>query len=211
MQPLAELGALMGTTDPPLDRALAVLAAVVDPAVRVDGLLEDLDALAASCTATDAEGLCVELFGDDGLFVPARADYYSPANSLLDQVLVRRTGIPISLSAVAVELGRRRGVGLVGVGMPGHFLLRSADDPEQFFDTYDGGRRLDPPGCRRCFAAVNGPEAALLPVHLAPVGSRTIVGRVLNNLQVAAGQTGDVEVGAAVQRIRVLLSGATLN
>jgi hypothetical protein len=59
---------------------------------------------------------------------------------------------------------------------------------------------------------VNDPDqAALLPVHLAPVGSRTIVGRVLNNLQVAAGQTGDLEVSAAVQRIRVLLSGATLN
>ena len=68
MQPLAELGALMGTTDPPLDRSLAVLAAVVDPTVSVDGLLAQLDALAASCTADDAEGLCAELFGDGGLF-----------------------------------------------------------------------------------------------------------------------------------------------
>lgn len=211
MQPLAELGALMGTADPPLDRSLAVLAAVVDPRVLVADLLEELDVLAASCAADDAEGLCAELFGEGGQFVPARADYYSPANSLLDQVLGRRSGIPISLSAVAIEVGRRRGIGLVGVGMPGHFLLRSADDPEQFFDTFDGGRRLDPSGCRRSFAAVNGPEAALLPVHLAPVGSRTIVGRVLNNLQVAASQTGDLEVSAAVQRIRVLLSGATLN
>ena len=211
MQPLAELGALMATADPPLDRSLAVLAAVVRPDVSVDRLLEDLDALAASCTATTPEDLCVELFGPGGVFVPARQDYYAPANSLLDQVLARRTGIPISLAAVAVEVGRRRGVGLVGVGMPGHFLLRAADDPEQFFDTYDDGRRLDPPGCRRCFAAVNGPEAALLPVHLAPVSSRTIVGRVLNNLQVAAGRSGDQQVGAAVQRIRVLLSGATLN
>ena len=211
MQPLAELGALMATADPPLDRSLAVLAAVVDPGLSVDALLGELDALAGSCTAATPEDLCAELFGPGGKFVPAREDYYAPANSLLDQVLARRTGIPISLSAVAVEVGRRRGVGLVGVGMPGHFLLRAADDPEQFFDTYDDGRRLDPPACRRCFAAVNGPEAALLPVHLAPVGSRTIVGRVLNNLQVAAGRSGDQQVGAAVQRIRVLLSGATLN
>ncbi|MFM7062901.1 MAG: transglutaminase family protein [Actinomycetes bacterium] len=211
MQPLAELGSLMATADPPLDRSLAVLAAVVTPTVGVDHLLAELDVLADSCAATTAEDLCRELFGPGGAFAPARDDYYSPANSLLDRVLGRRTGIPISLAAVAVEVGRRRGVGLVGVGMPGHFLLRAADDPEQFFDTFDGGRRLDPPGCRRCFAAVNGPEAALLPVHLAPVGSRTIVGRVLNNLQVAAGRSGDLQVGAAVQRIRVLLSGATLN
>jgi regulator of sirC expression with transglutaminase-like and TPR domain len=211
MQPLAELAALMASDNPPLDRALAVLAAVVCPEVEVDRVLADLDDLAGACASSDADALCVELFGAGGQFMPARDDYYSPANSLIDQVLERRTGIPISLAAVAIEVGRRRGIGLVGIGMPGHFLLRAADHPDRFYDTYDGGRRLDPPACQRCFAAVNGPEAALLPVHLAPVGSRTVVGRVLNNLQVAAERSRDLVTAGAVQRVRVLLSGATLN
>ncbi|MFM7070064.1 MAG: transglutaminase family protein [Actinomycetes bacterium] len=210
MQPLAELAVLMAEEQPPLDRTLAVLAAAVRRDVDVAGVLRSLDQIAERCTATTAVELCAELFGPVG-FAPAVDDYYTPENSLLDAVLARRRGLPITLSAVAIEVGRRRGVSLVGVGMPGHFLLRDASDPLRFFDAFGGGRALDLEGCRSCFRSVNGPDAALLPVHLAPVGSRTIVGRVLNNLQVAAGRVGDVELIGSVQRVRVLLSGATLN
>lgn len=210
MRPLAELAALMARPVPPLDRTLAVLGAVVRSDQDPDAALRLLDLQAAACTADDPDGLCAELFGPGGL-APARADYYDPANSVLGEVLSRRRGIPISLAAVAIEVGRRRGVGLLGVGMPGHFLLRSADDPDRFFDPYDGGRSADRAACRARFEQVNGPEAHFDPTHLEPVSSRAIVGRVLNNLQVAAGRSGDRQTAAAVGRVRVLLSRTTLN
>ncbi len=210
MQPLAEFAALMAGDEPPLDRSLAVLAAVVRPSVNVEAVLEQFDAVAAACQGTDADSLCAELFGPAG-FSPNRSDYYSPANSLIDLVLERRTGIPITLAAVAIEVGRRNGVGLVGIGMPGHFLLRSASDSTRFYDTFDLGRPLDRAGCCRRCAELGGPDIQLLDAHLEPVGSRVIMGRVLNNLQVAASQSGDVSVAAMVQRIRVMLSGVTLN
>ena len=66
-------------------------------------------------------------------------------------MLDRRLGIPISLAIVAIEVGRRRGVPIVGIGMPGHFLVRAEDRPDEFVDLFSGGRRLDVAGCREVF------------------------------------------------------------
>src|SRR3954463_5079785 len=63
------------------------------------------------------------LFRDIG-FVPNTENYYDPRNSFLNEVLERRTGIPITLSVVYMELGRRIGLPLQGVSFPGHFLVK---------------------------------------------------------------------------------------
>ena len=107
-----------------LDEAALVIAAQANPELDVGGQLRRLDELAASLPEAGVASLCRGLFGELGL----RGDtkhYDDPRNSYLDQVLNRRLGIPISLSVLLIEIGRRQGLVLEGVGMPGHFRLFS--------------------------------------------------------------------------------------
>lgn len=207
MDVAAELGALVAAGGRPLDRALALVAAAGRPAVDPDDVVSGLDELAADLPAADPEVLAAALFGPLG-FHGNRDDYYDPANSLLDRVVERRTGIPITLSVLAIELGRRRGVGFVGVGMPGHFLLRATDDPDLFIDAFDGGRALDPAGCRRLFARLHGSSAPFEPSYLQPSHPTEIVQRVLNNLRAARLRRGDRSGLLDVLRLQAALPGA---
>ena len=95
------------------------------------------------------------MFRDLG-FRGDRRHYYDPENSLLDRVLDRRVGIPLTLSVVMMEVARRIGVPLGGVAMPGHFLVRDRVLPDVFVDPFDGGRTLDLAGVQRLFHAVTG-------------------------------------------------------
>ncbi len=169
----------------PLDEAAFLIAAHADPALDVDAQLTRLDDLAVAAHADrDAVGLGRRLFREWG-FAGNRADYGDPRNSLLDQVLDRRLGIPITLAVVMMEIGRRIGVGLVGVGMPGHFLVGVAAEPDRFVDPFAGGELLDGSGCRARFAQLHGDDAPFLPTYLDPTPVRAIVLRVLNNLEQA--------------------------
>lgn len=170
-------------TGPDLDlgEALALIAAHGRPQVGTDAVVGRLDQLADGCAAHDTAGLCASLFGPNG-FDGDTADYHDPRNSLLDQVLARRRGIPITLSVLAMEVGRRRGIGVLGIGMPGHFLVRDALDPEAFYDPFDGGQGLDRVSCRRIFGELHGPAAAFEESFLDPVPATAIVTRVLANL-----------------------------
>ena len=133
--------------------------------------------------APDAcRGLAEALFVTEG-FAGNTSEYSDPRNSLLDDVIDRRLGIPISLSVLMIEVGRRIGLALHGVGMPGHFLVGVDEDPEVFVDPFHAGRVLDVDGCRAIFAALQGPDAPFSPAYLAPTGPRAILLRVLNNLQ----------------------------
>src|SRR5207245_2321666 len=81
-------------------------------------------------------GLCRYLFHEMG-FRGNQQDYYDPRNSYLNQVLDRRTGIPIALSVVAMAVGNRAGLEVVGVGLPGHFVVKAvADGQEILFDPF---------------------------------------------------------------------------
>lgn len=182
MDTLTRFDLLLAMPVLPLDEAVAVVAAHGRPGVDADDLVARIDALAASVTATDAPTLCAELFGPAG-YRGDEHDYFSAENSLLDQVLERRRGLPISLSILAIEVGRRIGVELVGVGMPGHFLIREQSDPSAFYDPFRGGAPLDADGCRRVFEQLHGPAAPFEPAFLAPAPPRAIVSRVLANLQ----------------------------
>lgn len=165
----------------PLDAGALTIAAGADPELDTDRWLAELDRLAAGVDTLDA--LLRRIFVDEG-FAGDTQHYYDPRNSLLHQVLARRCGIPITLSVVCIEVGRRAGVGLEGVGMPGHFLLR-VTGTEQYLDAFDGGRRLDLAECEGLFRSSTGagPSVAFGPHLLDTAPTPAILTRMLQNLR----------------------------
>ena len=112
-------------------------------------------------------------------------------------MLDRRLGIPITLAVVAMEVGRRCGVALDGISMPGHFLVRSTAEPDRYLDVFDGGRELDPAGCRAIFERVQE-GMPWDDRHLEPAVPWAIVSRVLANLAGAYRRAGDYAIAMAV-------------
>jgi len=169
----------------PLDEALLLLAeARPGTTCSLPDGIATLDRLAGSCPGNSVDDLIRHVFVDQG-FSGDRSDFHDPRNSFLDEVLDRRVGMPITLAVVLVEVGRRMGIILDGVGMPGHFLVRERDRPDGFIDPYHQGVRLGSEACEARFHAIHGPEAGFHPSYLDPVAARSIVQRVLNNLTVA--------------------------
>ncbi len=165
----------------PLDEAALLIAAHAHPDLDVAGALAELDGLAEGVRGDTADDLAAALFGEGGL-AGNTVDYGDPRNSYLDDVLARRLGIPITLSVVMIEVGRRLGVRVYGVGMPGHFLVQAAGEPDTWFDPFHGGRRLDLDGCRDLYEQVQT-EPPFTPALLRAVDAPTILNRMLANLQ----------------------------
>ena len=185
----------------PLDEAGLLIAAHAKPVLDVAEQLARFDALAEQVREPTLDGLRRLLFRDLG-FAGNEDDYFDPRNSYLDDVLDRRTGIPISLAVVMMEVGRRVAVPLSGVSMPGHFLVRDKVDPEVFIDPFSRGVVLDRRGCQLRFHGVHGVAATFDPAFLEPVGRRAIVDRMLANLEGIAGTTGDRTMLGWVLRLR---------
>jgi len=172
----------VGRHDVPLDESALLISSALQPGLDLADGLGALDRLAAECASPTAEGVALHLFGD-GHFVGNRSDYYDWRNSCLDRVIATRTGIPISLSVVMIEVARRVGVALEGVGMPAHFLVRLAGDADVYFDPFDGGRQLDRSGARGVFEQMTGAQVGWSDRYLDPTPNRDIVIRMLNNLK----------------------------
>jgi hypothetical protein len=166
-----------------LDEAALLIAARARHPAALDlpGELGRLDDLADRVRPASLERLLEVLFVEEG-FSGDRQTYDDPRNSFLPDVLDRRLGIPISLSVLTLEVGRRAGIALAGVGMPGHFLLRLPDGPV-FIDAFAGGLLLDEAGCAERFRATAGSNAHWDTGWLAPVGPRAILARMLANLR----------------------------
>jgi hypothetical protein len=199
---------LVREPDPPLDRAALALAAGADPSLTPDPWLAELDRLAAGVDSLPA--LVRRLFVEEG-FRGNRADYHDPRNCLLPQVLTRRCGIPITLAVVCMEVGRRAGIPLEGVGMPGHFLVR-VPGTARHLDVFDGGRELDPAGCERVFRAVSGagPAVPFGPHLLTRASTHAILARILQNLRGIYRERGRPADTEWVLRMRLQLPGAGL-
>ena len=168
-----------------LDEGAFLIAAHARPELEVARECARLDDLAADLDragATDFAGLAAGLFAGAAPYLGNTGDYGEPGNSFLDVVLDRHLGIPITLSVLMIEVGRRIGIPVVGVGMPGHFLARDGLDAESFCDPFAGGTPLDPEGCAAHFAEVTGGRSAFDPVFLEPVSTRAILARMLANL-----------------------------
>ncbi len=131
-----------------------------------------------------ANALSRFLFDDLG-FSGNQQEYYDPRNSYVNEVLKRRLGIPITLSLVYMEVGRRIGVPMVGVGLPGHFLMRHAEEPGLFVDAFHGGLLLSREECVQRFRDLTHPDEPWSDQYLAPIGKRDMLTRMLRNLKVA--------------------------
>ncbi|MEM8606699.1 MAG: transglutaminase-like domain-containing protein [Myxococcota bacterium] len=124
-------------------------------------------------------------------FEGERDDYYNPDNSYLDKVMLRRRGIPISLSVVMMAVGERAGMEIQGVGFPGHFLVRVGGMGGVYQDPFHRGEILDAAGLQKLATRFLGTEVALHPSYLQPVDCLTITIRMLANLKNAHRRQGD--------------------
>jgi regulator of sirC expression with transglutaminase-like and TPR domain len=191
----------------PLDEAAFLIAAHAYPDLDIDFEMQLLDGLAERCPDPTLEGWRKYLFVDQG-FTGNVSDYYDPDNSFLNKVLERRTGLPIALSVLGIEVGRRLGIRLQGVSLPGHFLLRhQGDGPPVYVDAFGGGRLLDREGCIERFHAVNGLNTPFVDSYLDPVGSLAILGRMLQNLRAVYAARGDLDGLAWVFALRLSIPG----
>src|SRR5579862_6571213 len=114
-----------------------------------------------------------------------REDYYDPRNSFLNDVLDRGLGIPITLSIIYMEVARRVGFPLAGVGMPGHFLLKhySGGEGEILIDCFNRGDILSTQDCQSRLDEIYSGEMKMRPEFLHPISRRQILTRMLNNLK----------------------------
>jgi len=191
-----------------IDIGSFLIAAHAHRDLDVDEQLHRLDDLATGCPTPTVEGVCEHLFGAVGLRGDTD-DYKNPRNSLLNVVLDRRQGIPITLSVVVMEVGRRLGLDLAGVGMPGHFLVRDRDDPESFVDPFNQSQ-LDREGAEKLFTVIHGADAKFEERFLDPVGPRAIMARIVTNLQRSYVGRGDRSAALWAQCLRVVVPGTTV-
>lgn len=207
--PTARFAALASRQDQPLplDEALLIIAAHAHPGLDVEAEKARLDELAGGVEAGSFDSLRTHLFEELG-FTGDHTTYYDARNSLLPDVLDRRLGLPITLSVLAVEVGRRCGVVLEGIGMPAHFLARSVTEPHRYLDAFDGGRELDLAGCRQLFERA-APGLPWDEEHLAPSPPLTTVVRVLANLAGAYRRVGDRRALCWALDLRLQLPGAS--
>ncbi len=225
---------LLAEPEVQLDRIAAILGrlggsphgaqAGKEEAVRSleDQVVSTFDELAVGLSEpADADAVIQHVFGELGFRGNTR-NYYSPANSTIQDVLRSRTGVPLTLSVVAMEIGRRVGVQLLAIGMPGHFLLAEqlaaestevkgtktdfARLPSRFFDPFAAGREMDAAQCQAIFEQLMS-EQSFQAQMLQPVGAASIAARMLQNLRVVYLRQGDVSSLADVLQVRVELPG----
>ena len=192
----------------PLDRAALAIASHcrADPVDEAAALAE-LDRLGAAVREPTPDAVVDLLFGQEG-FGPNRGRFADPANSYLDLVVSRRLGIPITLSVVTIEVARRAGVVLHGVGMPGHFLV-GTPDPEVFIDAFDGCV-IDRAGAATIFARFESRQA-FDDSFLQPTPSGAILLRMLNNLRTLHLRQPDAPSMLAVLELLTRLPGCPID
>ena len=179
-----------------VDLAAAALLIALDeyPGLDVSGYLARIDTIAERTSAQlplDAaerplkaiECINYQLFEIEG-FRGNQEDYYDPRNSFLNDVIDRKTGIPITLSVLYMEVGRRIGLGVEGVGMPGHFIVKCKQhDVEIFVDPFERGEILLEEGCQRKLTRLHGKSFQFDRSFLDSVNPGQILTRMLNNLK----------------------------
>lgn len=174
-----------------LARGALLVAAAEYPELDVDAEMAALDSLAAAASRrlggekdalAQVNGLSQYLFDEVGLR-GNREDYSDPRNSYLNEVLDRRLGIPITLSLVYVEVGRRLGMPLAGIGMPGHFVVRHRDITDLAIDAFSGGLLLSDEECAQRVTEATQGAVPWHPRYLEPVTKREFLARILRNLK----------------------------
>lgn len=200
-QVLAQLAAVTAAAEQEIElfRGAVLIAQLDNPEVDADASIAALDRLAGSigdrlaADAADADTIGMldrVLFAERG-FHGSRGDYHNRSNSYINEVLDDREGIPITLSVVYMELAKRLGLTVHGIGFPGHFIVRF-DPPEgrpEWIDVFDRGKRLSRDDLARRLAETSG--EILAERHLEVSSTRSILSRMLNNLLAIAIREND--------------------
>lgn len=175
-----------------LDRAALLIAREEYPDLEVEKYLRRLDRMAEE-VRNWLEGIHSPLgiiqtmnrylFEEEG-FTGNTENYYDPRNSFLNQVLDRKTGIPILLSILYMEIGRRIEFPVFGVGFPGHFLVKSpSESGEILIDPFNKGAILSYADCQTRLDQIYGGALLFQEQFLAIVTKKQILTRVLQNLK----------------------------
>lgn len=175
-----------------LGRAALAIASQEYPDLKIDDYLSQLDGLGQVVELRIGDernpyriiaALNTVLFKELG-FQGNRSEYYDPKNSFLNDVITRKKGIPISLSVVYMEVARRVGLSLEGIGFPGHFLVKYDDgDVEILIDVFDGGEIRAREDLDRMLQQLYRGQVSYQPGFVAALGKRDILRRMLNNLK----------------------------
>ena len=175
-----------------LGRAAVAIATQEYPDLKIDDCLSQLDALGQAVELRMGDeknpyriiaALNTVLFKELG-FQGNRSEYYDPKNSFLNDVITRKKGIPISLSVIYMEVARRVGLSLAGVGFPGHFLVKYEDDAvEILIDVFNGGEIRSREDLERMLQQLYRGQVSYQAGFVAALGKRDILRRMLNNLK----------------------------
>lgn len=199
-----------------LDRIALLIAAEEYGALDVDGYLAQLDELAADFrdqqlshgdVLADCEALSEFLFRS-GKFTGNSASYYDPRNSFLNEVLDTGKGIPITLSLVLMETGRRLGLPLRGVALPGHFIVSATDCGESLLlDPFNKGKVITEADCARIVGDLTG--GSFDRAMLGEVSNGQIVTRMLQNLKGIYFKSSELDRALRViERLRIIQPNA---
>lgn len=215
----ARFAELAAAPDAALDlgEAALLIGGEEDPPFDLDAALEQLDDIADDVAprlrgfASPRERLdllLAYLVRELG-FRGNEADYDDPRNSCLHTVMRRRVGLPITLSVLLIEVGRRVGLPIVGVGLPAHFLASAVDLPGVYIDMFHGGRLLSEFECRTLLRTKTQGAVEFEREMLRPVSNRQILMRMLQNLKQLYTRRGKLERAlAASDRILLLAPAA---
>lgn len=186
--PVGEFRDFIRSMNYELETGALLLSRTVNPSLDAGACCLQLDALAARCRELIAEPASARekcrvlnrvLFHEHGLRGNSE-NYADPMNSFLDQVLVRRKGIPISLSIVYLLVADRVGLQLEPVGLPGHFMVGCFEEPVPFFiDAFNAGLLL---GADEIFTRLREHAAEVSVADLAPTPVREVLTRCCRNL-----------------------------
>ena len=177
-----------------IDLAAATLLIARDeyPSLDLAAYLRRLDEMASEVRDligaerhpfTVAAGVARYLFTDLG-FVGADDEYFDPRTSFLNDVMDRRRGIPISLSVVYMEVARRAGFDVVGIGLPGHFIVKQLHPMgDVLIDPFSGGAILSPDSCAQKVKEIYSGNLEFQPHMLCSVTKKQILSRTIHNLK----------------------------
>ncbi len=179
-------------SDVTLDVAALEIASIEFPKLDFNGCVIRLDALAEQVGSRLSSGAALldfvqatnELLFEVLQFRGNEEQYYDPRNSCLNSVLTRRLGIPITLSVLYMEIGRRLSRNVYGVGLPGHFIVGCEDNASRYWvDPFHSGRILAFADCCALAKQVADVDLRANPALLAPLTKRQILVRMLSNLK----------------------------
>ncbi|HEY7113545.1 MAG TPA: DUF2203 family protein [Thermoanaerobaculia bacterium] len=180
---------LAASRPPDVFEGALLVARLVDPEADLAGARRRVAELAERVALRRREGraplaaLRAVLFEEEG-FAGDTESYDEPPNCSVVHALAAHRGLPITLAVLAAEVGRRAGVRVEGVGLPGHFVLGGADVPDgQYLDPFDGGILHDTEALAQRVSGIFGTEIALSPEVFAPDPPGAILRRMLANLR----------------------------